>query len=448
MMKRFGMLVLGLCFLGAGAMAAKTEMEMPGPAAFDPRIDEPGEFWKTTNETFVTPKDRPFFRWNKSGPDGEAHHPAYADGPKLSFLGLRVYEANVGFTGGLVKDVKLSFYNRGDVGNWDQKALDELVRKIDAAIQARTGKETKPITMPRQTMRDMTIQSRRWIKPPYRFTLQWSMIRDQQGTRAEFVQLEIEQATSAKDGRNTPTVSLKTGSNGKAMDLKKNLAKEADGTVWIQNIPMVDQGAKGYCAVATTERVMRYYGSEVSEHMLAGVANSSASGGTDPRAMLDALKKAGGKLGVSVKTLVDMDTIERTLPLYNRGAKRAKKPEVSMAGITNISDLYEKLDPQLFLDTRCKEMKGDFARFQKEVMQKVDAGIPLLWGVHLGLFPEEGLPQAGGGHMRLIIGYNVKTKELVYSDSWGEKHAKKSMQVDQAWTMTNMLSILEPRKSL
>ena len=115
MMKRFGMLVLGLCFLGAGAMAAKTEMEMPGPAAFDPRIDEPGEFWKTTNETFVTPKDRPFFRWNKSGPDGEAHHPAYADGPKLSFLGLRVYEANVGFTGGLVKDVKLSFYNRGDV---------------------------------------------------------------------------------------------------------------------------------------------------------------------------------------------------------------------------------------------------------------------------------------------------------------------------------------------
>ena len=59
-----------------------------------------------------------------------------------------------------------------------------------------------------------------------------------------------------------------------------------------------------------------------------------------------------------------------------------------------------------------------------------------------GRFPEEGLPQANGGHMRLVIGYNEKTGEIIYSDSWGMGHEEKRMKAADAWTITNNLFFL------
>lgn len=37
----------------------------------------------------------------------------------------------------------------------------------------------------------------------------------------------------------------------------------------------------------------------------------------------------------------------------------------------------------------------------------------------LGIVHEKKAQAGLGGHMRLIIGYNVKTSEMIYSDSWG-----------------------------
>ena len=54
------------------------------------------------------------------------------------------------------------------------------------------------------------------------------------------------------------------------------------------------------------------------------------------------------------------------------------------------------------------------------------------------------IPQAKGGHMRLIIGYNNKTNEIIYSDSWGAKHAMKRMPSDNAFPMTTGLYFMEP----
>ena len=43
-------------------------------------------------------------------------------------------------------------------------------------------------------------------------------------------------------------------------DLTKKIQKDPNGDIFIPNIPMVDQGDKGYCAVATASRVLNYYG--------------------------------------------------------------------------------------------------------------------------------------------------------------------------------------------
>ena len=74
-------------------------------------------------------------------------------------------------------------------------------------------------------------------------------------------------------------------------------------------------------------------------------------------------------------------------------------------------------------------------------------GVPLLWSCLVGMYPEE--PELGQpgifGHVRLIIGYNEKNNTLLYSDSWGPRHALKRLPFDQAWAMTKGLIVLKPR---
>ena len=361
-------------------------------------------------------------------------------------MGFQVYEANVIFSRGFTKEMKISLFNRGDVGSIRQVEFVGLAKQIEEAIEKWAG--VKAVAVPRQSVvKGNIILARRWVKSPNLITLQWSALRDKDVFRAEFIQLEIESSAADSGNKNAPAVAVRTGSSGKIGDLKRNLKKEDDGTVWIANMPMVDQGQKGYCAVATTERIMRYYGSDISEHLLAGIVNSSATAGTDAYQMLQVLKQAGTTLGLNVRVLSDFTVrgFQQMIERYNHAAKRARKREIILGPSINISEIYQKMDPEILLNVRCKDMRPDYQSFQRDMRQKIDSGIPLLWGVELGLYPESDLPQKGGGHLRLIIGYNLKNGEIIYSDSWGASHARKTMSMDQAWAMTTMLAALEMR---
>jgi len=46
--------------------------------------------------------------------------------------------------------------------------------------------------------------------------------------------------------------------------------------------------------------------------------------------------------------------------------------------------------------------------------------------------------------MRLIIGYNAKTNEILYSGSWGMGHELKRMPLADAWAITTGLCTVEP----
>jgi hypothetical protein len=77
----------------------------------------------------------------------------------------------------------------------------------------------------------------------------------------------------------------------------------------------------------------------------------------------------------------------------------------------------------------------------------VKQGVPLFWACIVGKYPENpDLGKKGAfGHIRLIIGINTKEKEIIYSDSWGPRHALKRMSVEDAWAMTFGMSVLKPR---
>ena len=220
----------------------------------------------------------------------------------------------------------------------------------------------------------------------------------------------------------------------------------ASGDVVIPDVPMVDQGQKGYCVVASAERVMRYYGAQVDANELAQIANSDAEGGTSYAAMFSALKKVGARLKVKVRSLEESD-VKSILALvkdYNRFAKKDGVPEVADPGLfIDIGVIFQQMKYETLKEARMKS-RSDMARFQREVQQNIDAGVPLMWSVQLGFVKEPGIPQNAGGHMRLIIGYNTKTNEVIFTDSWGAGHEQKRMAMDDAWTITTGLASISP----
>jgi hypothetical protein len=212
------------------------------------------------------------------------------------------------------------------------------------------------------------------------------------------------------------------------------------------DVPMVDQGQKGYCVVASVERVMRYYGAEVDQHELAQIANSDSAEGTSVSAMLASLKKLTSRLGVKTRNLYDWDIDDflKMVDDYNRAAKRAKVSEIVLGNrLIDVDAVFAQMKPEIYKDVRIKKA-ADLAKFQREIQRSIAEGIPLLWSVRLGLVKEKEIPQAFGGHMRLITGYNATTGEILYSDSWGMGHEEKRMAAADAWTITTGLNSLQP----
>ena len=103
------------------------------------------------------------------------------------------------------------------------------------------------------------------------------------------------------------------------------------------------------------------------------------------------------------------------------------------------------MDEDILVKTKIDYDKSGFKKFKQKVVETLDSGMPVLWGVMLGMVKEAKIPQKMGGHMRLIIGYNPKTEEMIYSDSWGKGHDFKKMSWEKAWAMTQMAYVFIPR---
>lgn len=252
---------------------------------------------------------------------------------------------------------------------------------------------------------------------------------------------------------------VKKGGKGKASAAGKNVRgkvagnvrKEANGDVWLDNVPMVNQGDKGYCAVATCERVLRYYGANVDEHQLAQMAGTTAEDGTSREEMRETAKRMGSQYRLGYNEIVSMHgsrkEAEKELESYNKAAKAMKRPELDASRFTannvfSLPRMMDAMESEVLLRARSRDAR--FKKFLAGVKSRVDAGIPVFWSVRLGVFPEPDIPQADGGHMRLIIGYNQKTHEIIYSDSWGKGHEKKRMSEDKAFAITKDAFTLRP----
>ena len=137
----------------------------------------------------------------------------------------------------------------------------------------------------------------------------------------------------------------------------------------------------------------------------------------------------------------------RDIKNYNKIAKKSGKSEFACdykTGVVHMQTFARKCDTGIYRDVMTK--KSSFPRFQSKIEEYIDQGLPVGWCLQLGMFKEGDMPQNFGGHMRLITGYNSKTKEIIYTDSWGDGHGKKRMPIADAFCMSNALLALPPTK--
>lgn len=204
--------------------------------------------------------------------------------------------------------------------------------------------------------------------------------------------------------------------------LLASIVKSENGDVYLTEIPMVDQGPKGYCAPATFERAMRTMGLEADMYLLAMVGQSQAGGGTSVETLLEGVRQQ----------------------VFSKG-RRIKEENVKELRIRDFKRYIDEGIPLMW--TMCSaEEYNEAADKNTERRAKVSD-----WKTHADDILAENLKYAdkskadSNHHICLIIGYNEATQEIAVSDSWGPRFELRWVPVAVAdWANVGGLFMILP----
>jgi hypothetical protein len=357
----------------------------------------------------ITMEKNPYFSWMTRSRDRAVFMRRPYSNITVDFTlfggSLPVEEAVVDFLDERLNGITFSLYNRGDSGDITK---DEFNRRLKLCGQ-KTGEllGVRPTAKKANPTQGLLVEGWTWISPKGMATLEHNP--EALAGKAEFLRLKIAprdaKGVFAAAFQNRPAAT-------RVSELPGNVVRE-NGDVFIKGIPMVDQGPKGYCVVATTQRLFEYYGIPADQHQIAQVAGSDAKRGTNSMEMIEALNRIDYRFKTRFK-------------IHAMGHE---------GGLVQV-------------DQRKMTVGREFPQnqFEKVIRSSIDDGIPLLWSLTLGLFPEEPpiAMQEGGGHMRLIIGYNDTTRRLIFTDSWGAGHELKRMTFEDAYKASTGLFAITP----
>ncbi len=234
----------------------------------------------------------------------------------------------------------------------------------------------------------------------------------------EYVSLAIvSSGTADAGGKSTLT---------KDGDVKKRLlasiVKSDNGDVYLSEIPMVDQGPKGYCVPATFERAMRTMGLEADMYLLAMVGQSQAGGGTSTELLLENVKHQILSKGRRIK--------EETLKqLRLRDLKRYIDEGIPIMWLLCSMPEYNAVADK---NTAAREKITDWKTHATDIAAA---------NVDLAKSPK---PDAQH-HICMIIGYNEATQEIAVSDSWGAQFERRWVPLAVAdWASTGGIFMILP----
>ncbi|MGK0185231.1 MAG: hypothetical protein ACI9R3_001007 [Verrucomicrobiales bacterium] len=326
-------------------------------------------------------------------------------GSSSQFLGARPYSMALYGDGGKAIRLSLVYANKGDFfsargGGEDhfdkknvksgdlrsfRKAMDADEKAITAALSGLLGKpETQSFG---EGSARRTVE--RWDWNGHAFLLAEE--------NNEYVTLQVEPLASADEG----------GKVERAKDsqvrerIRKNVQNRDNGDVVVGDIPMVDQGPKGYCVPATFERCMRYVDVPADMYLLAMAGDSELGGGTSMDSIVNAIQRDVRRKGRTVRTFggrVKTSTVARYID----------------DGIPVIWALHSNAPFNKIANERtsARRKTQDWDEWAKQVKKEQRNTRDLS-------------KDDSQGHVAIIIGYNKETKEIAFSDSWGNAYRER-----------------------
>jgi hypothetical protein len=326
----------------------------------------------------------------------------YAREP-FSMLGAEAHMISLQAAGGRLTTLHIQFTNRGDYPAFTKRdtvfapskaelktfeqALEHDFATLTTALTGKLGEPKREITA--------------GGLEPGRRSLRWEW-----GGHALVVNHEAEQMVALKIVPAGQSAIARLGDDQVRRLFKERINRRPGGDVVLDQIPMVNQGPKGYCVPATFERYLRYAGIPADMYELA------ANGGTD---------FGGGS---------SFEGMARSLDRFvRRHGRRLEKISVklSVAGIARYIDegrpviwgLYSTEAFNALANTNTERRKASTELFQLK-RSLTPAELDALQ------------PESQTGHACLIIGYNRATNEIAVSDSWGPSFQERWVPVAAA----------------
>ena len=226
---------------------------------------------------FVLPKGiqmdaNPYFRWVTSTRDRAVFMRRPFSNLSVDFSlfdgEIPLEEAVVDFMDGRLNGISFSLFNRGDSGGIDQAEFDRRMKLCGQKI----GKilDVRPSSRKANPTQGLLAEGWVWVSAKGMATLEYNP--EALEGAPEFLRLKI----APRDAKGVFAAAFQSRPMAaRVSDLPKNVVRKG-GDVFIKGIPMVDQGPKGYCVVASTQRLMEYYGVPADQHQIAQIAGSDA----------------------------------------------------------------------------------------------------------------------------------------------------------------------------
>lgn len=324
---------------------------------------------------------------------------------ELSVLGTRAFSLALYAEKGKVTQVSMVFANRGDYAK--KSDLDRAAQSIEAALKPALGDGT-PMRFGQS--RNVRYNVRRWNWKNHAMLLE---------TPEQYVGVRIMPSDLAdKEGR---------GEMISYQELKQTLAQRVQrrpsGDILVGDIPMVNQGPKGYCVPATWERYLRYLGIQADMYVLAMAAGTGLGGGTSSEQMFESVSSLARRYGRRFE--------ETTVPITV--ANLGKYIDKGFPLMWRIC-FDDKLQKAILKRTKERKSVTDWKAWEQQLQPARHASkVP----VEIKDDPRTGLKTTTNLHMCMIIGYNPKTREVALSDSWGKDFEERWATLEEAQAMSH-----------
>lgn len=403
-----------VCLLTSMAAVTSAQDQAELTADLDPLISLPGAYdLKPEDLESLFEKGswnrNPYFKWLTEDKSRAIFQKKDMPALKvnLTLIGktVPIEEAIVDFKDGKFLGVTISIFNRGDGGEISPSDFKARFQAMGKHIGQQLA--IRPVKREARPTQGLLTSGFIWISARGKAVLEHNPAAP---STTEFLRMRL--ARRDAGGAYEAATQSRAGATVKLSDLPRNVQRNGEGDVFVASIPMVDQGSKGYCVVASAQRLFEYYGIPCDMHQLAQIANSDPERGTS-----------------SLEINSELGAIDHLF-----------KTRFECLAVRHRSGLVELVDERYVGDSISSD------KFFKMIYDSIDDGIPLLWSLELGRF-EETPPlseQTSGGHMRMIIGYNKEKDRIIFSDSWGAGHEFKTIAANDALQATSGLFVMKP----